>query len=52
LDERIKIDAIICDLAYIYGGAASFAWLENQPLSRLVVLKQESERIAKESNKK
>jgi hypothetical protein len=51
LDERTKIDAILCNLAYFYKGAASFEWLENQPLSRLITLNEEASKIAKELNK-
>lgn len=48
LDE--ELDSLICSLARFYKGAASFEWLENQPISRLLILNKEAHKIIKEEN--
>lgn len=38
---------MICNLAFFYKGAASFEWLENQTLPKLLKLQREAEKINK-----
>jgi hypothetical protein len=42
---------LICSLAYFYKGAASFEWLENQTLDRLLQIHKEAEKIKKQITK-
>jgi hypothetical protein len=51
LVEVTKIDDIICSLAIFYKGAASFEWLENQTLSKIMSLQEQANKINKELSK-
>ena len=51
MDGNAKIDRLLSELAYFYKGAASFEWLEDQPLPKLFRLKEEAVRIQKIKNK-
>jgi hypothetical protein len=51
-DSKIKIDKIICRLAHFYKGAASFDWLESQPISKLIYLNKQAQQINKEMQPK
>ena len=39
------LDEFICNLALFYKGAASFEWLEIQPISKLIMLQKQAEKI-------
>ncbi len=40
------LDELVCTLALFYKGSASFEWLENQPLSKLLLLQKQANKIA------
>jgi hypothetical protein len=52
LDEDSKLESIIASLAFFYKGSASFEWLENQPISKLIRLQKEAEKINKQMQPK
>jgi len=47
-----KTDELICNLAFFYKGSASFDWLESQPISKLIKLQKEAEKINKQMQPK
>jgi hypothetical protein len=46
-DFEIKINNLICHLAFFYKGAASFEWLEKQSYPRLLEINKETKKINK-----
>lgn len=52
MDENLRLESIISDLAYFYKGAASFDWLESQPIPKLIRLNKEAQRINKQMQPK
>lgn len=48
MDEDSKLEALICNLAYFYKGSASFEWLENQTLPKLLSLNEQAVKINKQ----
>jgi hypothetical protein len=52
MDEDIltKIERLICNLAYFYQGGATFAWLESEPIPKLLRIQQEAVKINKSLN--
>jgi len=51
LDE-IDESSLICNLAHFYKGAASFEWLENQPITKLTRISKEASKINKATQPK
>jgi hypothetical protein len=51
MDEDSRLESLICNLAYFYKGSASFEWLENQPIPKLLKLQKEAEKINKQLEK-
>jgi hypothetical protein len=47
-DIVVKIERLICNLAYFYKGSASFQWLESQPIPKLLLIQEEAIKIAKQ----
>jgi hypothetical protein len=46
--NKVSIESIICNLGYFYKGAASFEWLELQPITKILRLQKEAEKINKQ----
>lgn len=40
-----NLDQLICSLALFYKGAASFEWLENQPIPKLLMIQKQAGKI-------
>lgn len=49
--NRVSIESIICNLGYFYKGSASFEWLELQPITKILRLQKEAEKINKQREK-
>lgn len=47
-DNNVSIESIICNLGYFYKGSASFEWLELQPITKILRLQKEAEKINKQ----
>jgi len=47
MDEDLGVFRLICNLAYFYKGAASFEWLENQTVPKLIEMNKQAEKINK-----
>jgi hypothetical protein len=49
--NRVSIESIICNIGYFYKGSASFEWLELQPITKILRLQKEAEKINKQREK-
>lgn len=49
--NKVSIESIICNLGYFYKGSASFDWLESQPITKILRLQKEAEKINKQLEK-
>ncbi len=49
--NRVSIESIICNVGYFYKGSASFEWLELQPITKILRLQKEAEKINKQREK-
>lgn len=49
--NKVSIESIICNLGYFYKGSASFEWLELQPITKILRLQKEAEKINKQLEK-
>jgi len=43
--DHYPLNELICSLALFYKGAASFQWLEEQPITKLLILQDEAVKI-------
>ncbi len=43
--SHYPLDELICNLALFYKGSASFEWLENQSITKLLILQCEAVKI-------
>ena len=49
--NKVSIESIICNVGYFYKGSASFEWLELQPITKILRLQKEAEKINKQREK-
>ncbi len=50
-DLIVKVERVSCDIVYFYQGGVDLAWLEQQPIPKLLRIQKEAIRISKEMNK-